>query len=93
MPSRSTPAQATRTQESGRRRSRTDTITYLRYNSRSHTDGAGGGRYTHRWVVRGHWCRQWYPSLQRHVPIWITDYIAGPDDGPIVVRDKVTMVG
>ncbi|ELB86009.1 hypothetical protein Rwratislav_47115 [Rhodococcus wratislaviensis IFP 2016] len=85
---------ATRTPESGRRRSRTDTITYLRYNSRSHTNGAGGGRrYTHRWVVRGHWRRQWYPSLQRHVPIWITDYIAGPDDTPIVVRDKVTMVG
>ncbi|WP_255312534.1 hypothetical protein [Rhodococcus tukisamuensis] len=44
-------------------------------------------------MVRGHWRHQWYPSVQRHVPIWITDYIAGPENAPIVVRDKVTLVG
>ncbi|MDH6284062.1 hypothetical protein [Prescottella agglutinans] len=78
----------------GRRCSRTDTITYLSYSTRPRT-GSGGAprrRHSHRWVVRGHWRRQWYPSLQRHVPIWITDYIAGPDEAPIVLRDKVSIV-
>jgi len=83
-----------RSTQNGPRRSRTATITYLRYSSRSGS-ALGGGRdrrYTHRWVVRGHWRRQWYPSLQRHVPIWITDYIAGPEDAPIMVREKVRLV-
>ncbi|PJE03593.1 MAG: hypothetical protein CK429_32845 [Mycobacterium sp.] len=79
----------------GRRRTRTDLITYLSYNAtehhgRRHEDGPGR-TYSHRWVVRGHWRRQWYPSLNRHVPIWITDYIAGPADLPIEHRDKVTI--
>lgn len=78
----------------GRRRSRPDTITYLSYGARPRTGigGAARRRHTHGWMVRGHWRRQWYPSLLRHVPIWITDYIAGPDDAPIVVRDKVSIV-
>ncbi|MGJ6127394.1 hypothetical protein QN239_32970 [Mycolicibacterium sp. Y3] len=79
----------------GRRRTRTDSITYLSYNAtehhgRRHEDGPSRS-YSHRWVVRGHWRRQWYPSLNRHVPIWITDYIAGPADLPIEHRDKVTI--
>lgn len=77
----------------GRRRTRADTITYLSYNTSEHQgrrNGDGSNRaYSHRWVVRGHWRRQWYPSLNRHVPIWITDYIAGPADLPIEHRDKV----
>ncbi|WP_342314652.1 hypothetical protein LIX17_25740 (plasmid) [Mycobacterium avium subsp. hominissuis] len=77
----------------GRRRTRTDSITYLSYNATEHQgrrreDGSSRS-YSHRWVVRGHWRRQWYPSLNRHVPIWITDYIAGPADLPIEHRDKV----
>lgn len=78
----------------GRRRIRTDNITYLSYSPRSaaRSDGQRSGRtYSHRWVVRGHWRRQWYPSQNRHIPIWITDYIAGPDDLPIEHRDRVTI--
>lgn len=78
----------------GRKRFRKDTITYLSLR-RSHgtTPRAGGGReYQHRWVVRGHWRRQWYPSEGRHKPKWIMDYIAGPEDAPLLLRDKVTVV-
>jgi hypothetical protein len=78
----------------GQRRSRVDRITYLSYRPRTHSAGVSGSSrsYSHRWVVRGHWRRQWYPSQGRHIPIWITEHIAGPDDAPIVVRDKVTVV-
>jgi hypothetical protein len=77
----------------GRRRTRTDLITYLSYNTSEHQARRGeegpSRAYSHRWVVRGHWRRQWYPSLNRHIPIWITEYIAGPPDLPIEHRDKV----
>lgn len=77
----------------GRRRTRTDSITYLSYHTAGHQvqrdDDDRGRTYSHRWVVRGHWRRQWYPSQNRHIPIWITEYIAGPQDMPIEYRDKV----
>lgn len=49
-----------------------------------------GRQYKHRWVVRGHWRRQWYPSIQAHRPKWIAPYLAGPDDAPLLGGDKVT---
>jgi hypothetical protein len=77
----------------GRRRTRTDLITYLSYSTgedRPHRDPDSPTRtYSHRWVVRGHWRRQWYPSQNRHIPVWITEYIAGPRELPIEHRDKV----
>ena len=36
-----------------------------------------------RWVVRGHWRRQWLPSLRRHQPRWIAPHVKGPDDRPL----------
>jgi len=36
-----------------------------------------------RWVVRGHWRNQWYPSLHYNKPLWITPYIKGPEDKPL----------
>jgi hypothetical protein len=85
------------TDKRGRRRYRRDRITYLSARRGGASPGASdpnrhAREYSVRWVVRGHWRRQWYPSQNRHIPIWITDYIAGPDDAPLVHRDKVTMV-
>ncbi|EHB48776.1 hypothetical protein MycrhDRAFT_5617 [Mycolicibacterium rhodesiae JS60] len=80
------------TDRRGRRRARTDLITYLSYGAGEHRgrrDDASARNYSHRWVVRGHWRRQWYPSQNRHIPIWITEYVAGPADLPIEHRDKV----
>jgi hypothetical protein len=68
-------------------------VTYLSYRPRTSTNKASSGRtYSHRWVVRGHWRRQWYPSQNRHHPIWITEYIAGPDNSPVKLSDKVTII-
>lgn len=53
-------------------------------------DGEGEKReYSHRFVVGGHWRNQWYPSKQRHEPVYIYEYIKGPEDKPIVYKDKV----
>jgi hypothetical protein len=45
--------------------------------------------WTHQWIVDGHWRDQWYPSLEAHRPIWIAPYVKGPEDKPLVVKDKV----
>ncbi|MFC8953638.1 hypothetical protein ACFT8P_13525 [Streptomyces sp. NPDC057101] len=45
--------------------------------------------WTHRWIVRGHWRRQWHPRLQARRPIWIHEHVKGPEDKPLVVGEKV----
>jgi hypothetical protein len=42
--------------------------------------------WSHRWIVSGHWRRQWYSSLSLHRQIWISPYVKGPEDQPLVVR-------
>lgn len=42
--------------------------------------------WTHRWVVGGHWRNQWYPSLGRHRQVWISPYVKGPEELPLVVN-------
>jgi hypothetical protein len=49
----------------------------------------GTREYQHRWVVRGHWRDQWYPSRGAHRPLWISPYIAGPEDAPLIGGEKV----
>lgn len=42
--------------------------------------------WSHRWVVGGHWRNQWYPSISMHRQIWISPYVKGPDELPLVVN-------
>ncbi|MFD0723910.1 hypothetical protein [Streptomyces globosus] len=44
--------------------------------------------YHHRWTVRMHKVRQWYPSSQEHRLIWRGPYIKGPSDAPFMVGEK-----
>ncbi|MER5228158.1 hypothetical protein ABT032_49170, partial [Streptomyces flaveus] len=44
--------------------------------------------YHHRWPVRMHKVRQWYPSLQEHRVIWRGPYIKGPADAPLMMGEK-----
>ncbi|TQM78153.1 hypothetical protein FHX81_0403 [Saccharothrix saharensis] len=48
--------------------------------------GAGepGRQWRHRWVVRMHKVRQWYPSEQRHKVIYRGPYPKGPADKPLL---------
>jgi len=41
--------------------------------------------WSHRWLVSGHW--RWQPYGDgTHRQIWISPYIKGPDDAPLVIR-------
>ncbi len=57
--------------------------------------GAGDGApsspvdWSHRWIVDGHWRNQFHPSTGGHVPTWIAPYVKGPDERPLVVKDRV----
>jgi hypothetical protein len=42
-----------------------------------------------RWLVRGFWRQQWYPSLGAHRAIWIDAYVKGPEDRPLRIREHV----
>jgi hypothetical protein len=51
---------------------------------------AGATRaYRHRWMVKGHWRQQWYPSLGMNRPVWIAPYVKGPDGAPLLTGEKV----
>lgn len=51
-----------------------------------------GPQWQHRWVVRGHWRNHWYPSQQRHRPLWINSHIKGPDGQPLIGGEKVNVL-
>ena len=46
--------------------------------------------WSHRWITRGHWRNQWFPSLGEaadataHRSIWISQYVKGPEDKPLI---------
>jgi hypothetical protein len=48
--------------------------------------------WSHRWIVRGHWRKQWFPLRSAHVPVWIHPYIKGPADKPLRVLPEVYAV-
>jgi len=47
------------------------------------------GNWSHQWIVHGHWRNQWYPSLNTHRQIWISPYVKGPEDKPLIVKERV----
>jgi hypothetical protein len=53
---------------------------------------SGSREYRHRWVVRGHWRNQWYPSRNDHRPIWIDPHVAGPEDKPLLGGERVNVL-
>lgn len=56
-------------------------------------DGGKGTReYRHRWIVRGHWRNQYYPSRNDHRPIWIDPHVAGPEDKPLLGGERVNVL-
>lgn len=67
----------------------------MRYShgGKRHTDEEATESYLHsRFLVSGHWRRQWYPSLQTHKPKWINPYVKGPEDAPFVAKETVNVV-
>lgn len=59
-------------------------VDYGRRHGESHVE------WQRRWLVRGHW--RWQPcgpGRTERVRIWISPYVKGPEDKPLVVPDKV----
>jgi len=65
----------------------------LREQVHASEDGDGDGiEWSHRWMVRGHWRDQWYPRKTRHEKIWVNPYVKGPEDKPLIVKNRVFQV-
>jgi hypothetical protein len=62
---------------------------YLRRTQQSREGGHPDKEWHHRWVVRMHKVRQWYPSLQQHKVIYRGPYIKGPDGEPLLGGETV----
>lgn len=45
-----------------------------------------GPHWKQRWLVRGHYRAQWFPSLKAHKVIWIAPYLKGPDGAPLATQ-------
>ncbi|WNV90197.1 hypothetical protein [Umezawaea sp. Da 62-37] len=54
--------------------------------------GKGTREYRHRWIVRGHWRNQYYPSRNDHRPIWIDPHFADPEDKPLLGGERVNVL-
>ena len=64
-------------------------VTLRRYEKSGRTgEGYDGDEnfYSHRFIVRGFWRAQWYPSAQEHRQLYIHDFIKGPADAELIVK-------
>lgn len=70
-----------------------DPVVIVQLPVRHHSHANGGGvaqvDWSHRWIVSGHWRKQWYSTDKIHRPKWIAPHIKGPDDKPLVVKEKL----
>ena len=66
-------------------------VVRLRRTSERRTGDGSTGRvdWQHRWPVRMHKVRQWYPSLGTHDLLWRGPYIKGPTDKPLIGGEQV----
>ncbi len=60
-------------------------ITLGRNQRRSGGAASGDGTrdHTHRWMVRGHYRNQWFPSKEKHQLRFIAPHIKGPEGAPL----------
>jgi len=89
-----TPSKATPSRPSRRRaerdgfKSKDVVVVTLRRKSRP-TASTGTVDWSHQWIVNKHWRNQWYPSLGTHRYKYIDTYVKGPEDKPLIRKDRV----
>lgn len=54
--------------------------------SESHGEQGGAPEWSHRWIVRGHWRQQFYPTTNTHRPVFIEPYVKGPEGKPLLPK-------
>lgn len=64
-------------------------VVHLRHTESPAGTGESRREFHHRFVVRGHWRKQWYRSIQAHRPVWIAPFVKGPKDAPLLGGEKV----
>ena len=68
------------------------TVLTLRHGKRASQDhDSNSVEWSHSWLVRGHWRNQPYKNSDgsvRHEQIWIAPYVKGPEDKPLVLKDR-----
>lgn len=81
------------------------TVIYLRRKETRRTEGESKVEWSHRWVVKGDWrwrrCGKDHPLAQPYpkemadtaglyrARVWIDDFVKGPSDKPLVMKDRV----
>lgn len=65
------------------------TVLTLKRLKRKETESEEERAWSHRWIVRGHWRNHFYPSTQTHRLKFISSYIKGPEDKPLVMKKRV----
>lgn len=45
--------------------------------------------WNYRWLVRGHWRQQWYPSAGERRPIYIAPHVKGPENKELKAPDTI----
>ena len=54
--------------------------------------GEGSYEWQYRWIVHGHWRKQWYPSMEDHAPKYISEYLKGPDGKPLMPPKRTIFI-
>ncbi|MEU5852379.1 hypothetical protein [Saccharopolyspora shandongensis] len=67
-------------------------VSRLRQSARPAATNESQKEWHHKWIVRGHWRKQWYPSIQAHRPIWIAPHLKGPGDAPLLGGERVHLI-
>jgi hypothetical protein len=65
------------------------TIHLRRDDKQSSEPGSGDVDYSHRWVVRGHWRHYRDDNGNVTKRTWIRPHVKGPEDKPLVVKQRV----
>jgi len=65
------------------------TVSLRKTQGKAETAGTGEPieRDSH-WMVSGHWRRQWFPSVEKHAPLWIDGHIKGDTTKPFKASKK-----
>jgi hypothetical protein len=64
------------------------TVTLRRIQRPAHEPQGNIVDWTHRWIVSGFWRRQFMPKLGGHRVQWIDPYVKGPEDKPLVIKER-----
>lgn len=67
-------------------------VTLRKRESNNNDSPLGESNFSCRWVVSGHFRRQYYPSIENHKLIFISPFIKGPDNMPLKEKTNALII-